>query len=555
MAGTYEVTVTDANGCTATAEVTVTQPAPIELSVNVDANVSCNGGTDGAATVNAAGGTAPYSYSWTNGATTANFTGSAAGRYTVIVTDANGCTASASVTINQPAALSAAAFVENNASCSGKSDGSASVVGVGGTSPYTYLWSDGTTSDMLTSITAGSYAVTVTDANGCSASSELVITEPVVLTATAMIEANVSCNGGSDGAATVSLSGGTMPYTYAWSNDATTATATGLAAGAYTVTVTDKNACSAMVEVTVTEPTALAAELVATPDYGLFDGTAAITVTGGTSDYSYAWNSDPVQTTAIATALPAGLYTVTVTDANACVLTDSVTVILAGDTCTTAMSIDSLFGGELDVVNYSRSYTNGAYGMDSLSDESLIEYFGTDTLFHPVWFRFTGDGNIYHIRTSDCDDDSALADTRALLYAGGCSIDSLVRRSDNYSETDSIPLIEVQTEVGEEYALLIDGADTTNGSFCLSVMQVATVPTREVRPRNLAIYPNPTSGTIRFGRMEVRDVSVFDGYGRRAAHYTNPGNEVDITELPAGIYYLRITDVDNGMYTSRVIKQ
>ncbi|WP_170067778.1 T9SS type A sorting domain-containing protein [Neolewinella xylanilytica] len=560
-AGAYTLRAIDGNGCVATESFTISEPTALVAEIDTKEDVTCNGGNDGAAAIQVSGGTAPYTYAWSNGATEANLTNVKGGTYNVIVTDANGCTASLAITINQASTLSAVAFVENNASCSGKADGSAIVNGVrgkpGDSEDFTYAWTVGSetiTGDILANVPAGTYSVTVTDGVGCTASTEVTITEPIVLTSSPS-QTDVTCNGATNGTATVSLDGGTAPYTYVWSNGATTATTTELAAGIYNVTATDKNGCFTTNAVTITEPTMLAATPEATPDNGMGDGTASITVSGGTTDYTYLWNDASASTTAEIGDLSAGIYTVTVTDANACILTDSVTVILAGDTCTTAMSIDSLFGGELDVMEYSRSYTNGAYGMDSLSDEDLIAYFGTDTLYHPVWFRFTGDGNIYHIRTSDCDDDSALVDTRAILYAGGCSIDSLIRRSDNYSATDSMPLIEVQTKEGEEYTLLIDGADTTMGSFCLSVMQMATVPTREVRPRNLAIYPNPTSGTIRFGRIEVRDVSVFDGYGRRAAHYTNPGNEVDIANLPAGIYYLRITDVDNGLYTSRVIKQ
>ena len=324
-AGTYNVTVTDANGCTANASVTITQPTVLIAGGVVNANVSCNSGNDGAATVNVSGGTAPYTYLWSNAATTASIAGVAAGTYNVTVTDANSCTATASVTIIQPTALSSNA-VSGNVSCNGGNDGAATVNVSGGTAPYTYLWSNAATTASIAGVAAGTYNVTVTDANGCTANASVTITQPTVLIAGGVVNANVSCNSGNDGAATVNVSGGTAPYTYLWSNAATTASIAGVAAGTYNVTVTDANGCTATSSATITEPTALTASAVATnvSCNGESNGTIDLTVTGGTAPYSYEWNT--AVTTEDRIGLSAGTYDVTITDANGCTATASATI-------------------------------------------------------------------------------------------------------------------------------------------------------------------------------------------------------------------------------------
>jgi len=325
-AGTYSVDITDDNGCTANTSATITEPTVLLGSTTVDANVSCNDGSDGAATASATGGTAPYTYLWSNGASTASMTGLVAGTYTVVVTDNNGCTANASATVTEPTSLLASTTVDANVSCNGGSDGGATVSATGGTAPYTYLWSNDATTASMTGLVAGTYTVVVTDNNGCTANTSATVTEPTTLVASTTVDANVSCNGGSDGAATASATGGTPPYTYLWSNNATTASIVGIVAGTYDVTITDSNGCTTAASATVTEPTALVASTVSTDVScnGGADGTIDLTVSGGTAPYSYEWDNSA--TTEDLTALLAGTYDVTVTDANGCTATESVNV-------------------------------------------------------------------------------------------------------------------------------------------------------------------------------------------------------------------------------------
>jgi len=326
----YSVNITDANGCTGSASVTINQPALLSVTVN-SIDVSCNGDGDGTATATPNGGASPYFYSWSDGQATATATGLTAGIYIITITDNNNCSVNTSVTINEPAAiiLTTGSTDEN---C-GLSDGTATVLATGGTSPYTYLWNDslGQTSATATGLPAGSYVVIVTDSSNCSAIAPVIVngTGGPALTTAAI---DVICNGGNDGQATVVSSGGSPPYTYLW-NDSLgqiTATATGLPAGNYDIMVTDSSNCTTIASVTVNEPLIIVLSISSTPaTCGISDGTATVNASGGTGSFTYSW-SPSGGTSVSATGLAPGFYTVAVTDSNGCSLTDSVTVANTG---------------------------------------------------------------------------------------------------------------------------------------------------------------------------------------------------------------------------------
>ncbi|WP_276134909.1 T9SS type B sorting domain-containing protein [Polluticoccus soli] len=330
-AGTYTVTVTDANNCTITASTTITQPAVLTATTS-KTDVSCNGGSNGTATVTAGGGTAPYTYSWntTPAQTTATATGLAAGTYTVTVTDNQGCVKTAMATIGEPTALAASA-TNTDVSCNNGANGTATATASGGTSPYTYSWNTTPvkTTATATGLAAGTYTVTVTDNKGCVTTAIATVGQPTALSASTT-KTDVSCNGGNNGTATVTASGGTSPYTYSWNTSPakTGATATGLSAGTYTVTVTDNKGCVTTATATIGQPAAVSATISKTnvSCNGGSNGTATVTAGGGTAPYTYSWNTTPVQTGATATGLSIGTYTVTVTDANNCVGTASTTI-------------------------------------------------------------------------------------------------------------------------------------------------------------------------------------------------------------------------------------
>ncbi|MGD1848490.1 MAG: HYR domain-containing protein, partial [Salibacteraceae bacterium] len=282
-------------------------------------NVACNGDTTGFASVSIAGGVAPFTYLWSNGATADSIVNVAAGNYTVTITDANGNTSSDSTTITEPTAIVAAVVLDSNVSCFGFSDGGATASATGGTGAYTYNWSNSATTASITGVTAGTYSVTITDAKGCTDSTSVTITQPVMLVAAAVVDSNVSCFGFSDGGATASATGGTMPYTYNWSNSATTASITGVMAGTYSVTITDANGCTDSTSVTITQPVMLVVSsgtINQVSCVGQSDGGATSTVTGGTLPYTYLWSNGGTNDSIA--GVTAGTYTVTVTDNNGC---------------------------------------------------------------------------------------------------------------------------------------------------------------------------------------------------------------------------------------------
>ncbi|HXC06676.1 MAG TPA: PKD domain-containing protein, partial [Bacteroidia bacterium] len=321
-AGSYTVTVTDANGCIKTATVSVSNSSGPVAVISSTTNASCNGGSNGSATTTVTGGTLNYTYSWSPaGGTAATATGLSIGTYTVQVTDANGCLTSATATITQPSAV-AATNTHVDATCNGLPDGFASVTASGGTGAYTYSWSpSGGTGATASGLAAGTYTCTVTDANGCTTTTVVTIGQPPLLTTTAT-QVNELCNGASTGSATVTPSGGTGAYTYSWTPvGGTTATASTLAAGSYTCTIKDANGCSLPYTITITQPVALTATTSSTPSScGNANGSVTATPSGGAGSYTFSWSPGGATTSTVPNLL-AGTYTCLITDANGCTVT------------------------------------------------------------------------------------------------------------------------------------------------------------------------------------------------------------------------------------------
>jgi gliding motility-associated-like protein len=327
-AGAYSVTVTDANGCTATANATVSTNNGPTITAGATTDVSCFGGNNGAASVTGAGGSGSLTFSWSPG----NLSGASqsalsAGTYTVTVIDAVGCTNSTTVTINEPADLVVTQGTIVPADC-GVSNGSASVNVSGGTGPYTYQWSPvGGSGATASNIPAGTYTVDVEDQNGCTESITIVVTNANGPVVSVQSSTDVSCFGGTDGSASVTAVGGSTPYIYSWTpTGGSGASAVDLSAGTYTVAVTDNTGCVGSTTVTIGEPAAIAlTETITDANCGVADGSIAVVASGGTGPYTYSW-SPSGGSTATATALASGNYTVSVSDASGCTATDTYTV-------------------------------------------------------------------------------------------------------------------------------------------------------------------------------------------------------------------------------------
>jgi gliding motility-associated-like protein len=293
-------------------------PCPtITIANSSQTNVSCNGGTNGIVSVSAAGGSAPYSYSWSPGnlvgASQANL---AAGIYTVTATDNANCTGTLIVNITQPTAIQVNQGSITPASC-GISNGSANVSVTGGTVPYTYSWNPnvGSTSS-ITNVSGGNYSVQVTDANGCQQILNLTIPTVGGPTISNVIPTNPNCNDPNSGQIVIIANGtGTLQYALNGGANQNSSAFGNLSAGNYSITVTDANGCVSTSSTILTSPQSfsLSQGNVISADCGSTNGSAEVLVTGGSGNFEFAW-SPSISTAAIAQNLAPGIYTVIVTD-------------------------------------------------------------------------------------------------------------------------------------------------------------------------------------------------------------------------------------------------
>ncbi|MDH3648102.1 MAG: T9SS type A sorting domain-containing protein [Saprospiraceae bacterium] len=328
--GDYTVTVTDAADCTITATTTVTEPSEISVTLTKLSDVSCSGGEDGSADINASGGTGNYSYAWSHDPTitTSSTDNLPTGTHTVTVTDANDCTNTAQITISGPAMLSCSITENQDVSCQGDMDGSATASVTGGTMPYSFEWSHSMAANSATAndLPAGTHLVTINDVNGCSVECNVTITEPDALVLSGMVT-HESGNDAIDGSITTTVTGGTGPYSYSWDNGEMTSSITDLAPGTYSVTVSDANGCQANASFTIDEFGCAVSLSLSTQDvscHGDSTGQINLVLMGETPPTSISWSNG--ETTETINGLVAGSYTVTVTDGANCTISDSVSI-------------------------------------------------------------------------------------------------------------------------------------------------------------------------------------------------------------------------------------
>ncbi|HBF87447.1 MAG TPA: hypothetical protein DDX39_02305 [Bacteroidales bacterium] len=326
-AGNYEVTVSDANGCFIILDTAIYQPAEI-LATFTNNSAYC-GSCVGASSVSVSGGISPYTYDWSNDSTNSSISGLCVGFYHLTVTDANACTSTQTIEINDTSSVAVSIIDLNPISCNGVCDASVTVEADGGTTPYVYTWSTPITDTGFSadSLCAGTYYVTVVDDSLCSDAAEIVIQDVNVLSVQ-LITSNISCNGLSDGSVFAYITGGTPDYSVSWSVTGNDTIISNLIAGTYYLTVSDENNCTFIDSTEVIEPMELTASIVSSDDvtcFGLCNGSATISVAGGTSPYTYLWEND--ETSQTASALCAGIINVTVTDAGTCIYAENVTIL------------------------------------------------------------------------------------------------------------------------------------------------------------------------------------------------------------------------------------
>ncbi|MEM6963543.1 MAG: T9SS type A sorting domain-containing protein [Bacteroidota bacterium] len=331
-AGTYSLLViNNDNGCTATSEVVVAQTPVIDIEEESVTSVTCFGESNGAASVTVSGGNGTYTYAWSNGGSESSIESVTAGMYEVVVTDQDNCSATYTVEVEQPAELLANANATDESSYLGN-NGTASASPSGGTSGYTYLWSNGATEATLTDLAPGTYTVSITDANGCEKTETVEVEAFICSIASDVASVDVSCFGANDGQATATLTQGSGTPTYEWSNGTNTSSIENLGSGTYTVTLTDANNCPSIQEITITEPNEILSDIVDVVNVACANdatGSATVAASGGAGNLSYQWSTGV--TTETANNLAAGTYVVSITDANFCQITTSVEIIANDD--------------------------------------------------------------------------------------------------------------------------------------------------------------------------------------------------------------------------------
>ncbi len=357
--GSYPVTVYDSiTGCSATFPNTITDPAALSANASV-ISPACTGSATGSATVVASGGTAPYTYSWnsTPPITNDTATGLPAGTYDVIVTDDNGCTSSSSVNVTS-SATALVVTVDTIASvldllCFTDTNGAITVNASGGTPAYTYVWNTVPvqTGPTATGLSPGNYTVTVTDDMGCSNTIDTAVTSPPPIVSVGN-SLPATCNGNDGTAFIQSLTGGVAGYTYNWAGSLNTNdTLFAVPSGLYTVTITDLNGCTNILDILVgNQVIATAAGAISDVIcHGDSNAIAVITPTGGIAPYTFLWilymSTDTVSTDSMATGLPAGYYVVRVTDVNLCSAVDTVHIPDPPQITTTVDVVNAICSG------------------------------------------------------------------------------------------------------------------------------------------------------------------------------------------------------------------
>jgi len=330
--GTYSVITSDNNNCLLHDTIFVSQPnAPLSSGITHN-DVKCFGGNSGNADLTLNGGTTPYTYNWSNTSTNEDISTLTFGRYTVLVTDKNLCTLRDTVDIGQPTAPLSSIINAKDVNCFGGVDGNVSLTIAGGTVPYAYSWSNGAVTKNINNIVLGKYKVVVTDFNNCVLKDSITVNQPLAPLNATHIIADAKCNGSSDGGINLTVTGGTTPYLYSWNNSKTTEDNSGIKAGKYVVTITDKNLCILKDSGIVAEPTVLLTLMDGTTaTKGVSNGLVWVNASGGTAPYNYTWSNAAPNNDSIFN-VKIGTYIVTVRDANGCTRNDTFIVSEAAKT-------------------------------------------------------------------------------------------------------------------------------------------------------------------------------------------------------------------------------
>lgn len=561
--GTYTVTVTDANQCTSTVSVNISQPLSALSATATAVNANCNQ-ANGSVTVTATGGEGNYTYAWAGGATGQTRNNLATGTYTVTVTDANSCTATASATVSNVNTTFTVTVNTVNASC-GLTNGSASAtVSNTALSVSAYSWSNGATTGSIQNLTAGNYSVTVTLSNGCTASNSGVVSAVQSNITVSFSTVNATC-GVADGGATAIANGGATPYSYSWSNGTNGASISNVSAGSYVVTITDASSCSATSAATISNSGAPTVSLTTTQPvcFGSANGAVITSVNGGSTPYSYAWNTG--STTASLNNIGAGTYIVTVTDASQCQAVQS--VVLANPT-----QVD----GVVNVNNASCGNTNGTASVNGVGGNGVYVYAWSNGSTQST-IAGLGAGS-YAVTITDGNGCSVV---KTATVGGGSALTLNVTGTNPTQGNNGSATATVSTGTAPYLYNWSNGSSTitiqnlsagtytvtvTDANNCTTTGSITLVPTSIKEVSGMAqvrVYPNPTNAllniSVEVANAQDINVEIFNSIGQQmiSKQYGNQTKLIetlDISAFAQGVYMVRIKANEN-IRTIRLVKE
>ena len=488
------------------------------VDISQTTTLACNGNSNAALSSTVNGGTSPYSYTWApGGANTSGLSGLSAGVYTLTVKDANNLLTASTYTITEPSVL-AASSSQTNLSCFGSGNGVANVSVSGGTSPYTYSWSPSVGSAATAgSLSANNYTCNIIDANLCPVLTKtFAITQPAATMSSGTAAVNVLCNGGTNGSASVTVSGGTAPYSYLWSTAGTASVASSLNAGVKTVTIADVNNCRITASVTITQPTALntSTSVSNVSCNAGNNGGASVIASGGTGAYTYLWSSS--STSSALVNQNSGVLTVTVTDANNCTSSNTVTITQpSAITLTVAGSSATICSGATATLTSGASGGTGAYSYAWVSGASSSSQAVNPTA-----------NTIYTINVTDAN--------------------SCVKSSTVALTVYSLPTVSINSGsicAGQVFTLLASGANTYTYSSGNTTVSPASTSNYSVTGTsslgclsantavaNIIVYANPTVSALSVTNC-VGGTATLTASGANTYSWSNGGTSSNINPV------------------------
>ena len=607
--GWHYITVTDNNGCIKIDSININEPIAMSSTLTID-SLSCNHllgqPNDGKIVVTPIGGTTPYSYQWTgniSNSETADNLG--LGNYSVTITDINGCTTTNTGTIHEPPILQVNVTIDQPTDCQGGPTGIATVNVNGGTPTYTYQWSNTSNTMTVSNLTPGNHSVTVTDYGGCVVGAVFNMPEYPRIDKDSIRKTDITCtdangNPANDGTGSIYISGGTLPYTYLWTNGNTTATATNLDAGLHFVTVTDITGCTWIDSVMIAEPPPFIVNTTTFSDTcGLSLGTIQTTTVGGTFGYTYNWSTG--QTSSDLSNLLTGNYDLTVTDANGCIEISS--NIIVGNTCDSCLLFNpisfittnlfeyncigngqaeviiSIQGGKPEFDNFS-DYTlnlagssiNGENGIYkdasgifsfivnngdnwniSITDDLNCSIVSLDEIFIESINTCPNFCDLYPLNTTISNDTIILlGDNTPLFITGGLSY--------NWFPANTLSCNDCATPIAQPNETTTYTVISTGSNGCTATDTVNVMITIVPDPNIFVKYNNGITGNqdgindnLIFENLHLypkNELVIFNRYGSivyQASPYQNEWNGTfQGVPLPEGVYYFILrTDLNN----------